>query len=189
MKTERPVLAASGLWEVIPMLKNASFLKLFFGNVLIAGGWYWVCFLLCQRLPESVLNPARNRYAARAWEKDGRWYREKLRIQSWKDRIPQYNGPGFSKRNITDDSISYLDRFIRETCRGEWMHMSGLWCMAVEIFINPALVGAFMSLVVLLANLPFAIVQRYNRFRLLSLREKRLKCIGAAGVKRDTVTA
>lgn len=175
---------------MIIVLKNASFLKLFFGNVFIAGCWYWVMFLLCQRLPQSTLDPARSRFAARAWEKDGRWYRDNLKIQRWKDRIPQYVGNGgFSKRNITDDSIAYLDQFIRETCRGEWMHMNNMVCMVVVVVINPALVGAFMSLIVVLSNLPFAIVQRYNRFRLLALREKRLKSLCTAGMGRNTVTA
>lgn len=176
--------------EVTDMLKNTSFLKLFFGNAFIVGMWYWLMFLVCQRLPDSVLDPGRSRFAARPWERGGRWYRDNLRINLWKDRLPQHVGNGgFSKRNITGVSIDYLDQFIRETCRGEWMHMNNLVSMVVVILINPTLVGSFMTLVVLIANLPFAIVQRYNRFRLLELREKRRKGLCAVDMGQNTVTA
>jgi len=179
------------LWEVIVMLKNASFFGLFFWNSFIMGMWTWVTFLLCERMPKSSLNPKKSCFMAHPWERNGRWYRDNLKIQSWKDRLPYHVGKGgFSKEHITSCSVEYLDIFIRETCRGEWMHMKNLFSAIVMLIIDPPLVGLLGSLFVILANLPFALVQRYNRFRLQALRKRRIRAVGAAGeMEQNTVTA
>ncbi len=158
------------------MLKNLSFINMFVWNLVIICLWHIVIFLACVKLPSSRFNPSRERFLPKTWEHGGRWYREKLKIQIWKDRVPQYIGKeGFSKEHLTDVSIDYLDAFIVETCRGEWMHMKNCVCMIVTLLINPLLVGLVFSFLILLGNLPFAIIQRYNRFRLQVLRKKRLR--------------
>ena len=178
------------LWEVIGMLRHASFFGLFFWNSFIIGIWTWVTFLLCERMPEAMLDPQRPIFVAHPWEHGGRWYRDSLKIQLWKDRLPQHIGKGgFSKKHMTSDSISYLDAFIRETCRGEWMHRKNLFSAVIMLIVDPPLVGLLGSLFVVLANLPFAIVQRYNRFRLQTLRKRRLRTAGAAALEQSTVTA
>jgi glycosyl-4,4'-diaponeurosporenoate acyltransferase len=173
------------------MLKNASFFSLFFWNVFIAGMWHLVTFLACRRLPDSMLNPEKSRYHARPWERDGRWYRDNLKIQLWKDRLPQHVGKGgFSKQHFAGDSVEYLDQFIRETCRGEWMHTKNLFSALLVLLIDPPIVGLLVSFYVLIADLPFAIVQRYNRFRLLALKKRRIRGTAGAGqMEQNAVTA
>lgn len=173
------------------MLKNSSFLDMLMWNIILAGVWHVVTFLSCQKLPDSIFDASKNRYTAKQWERGGRWYRDNLKIQCWKDRVPQYIGKGgFSKRHFTDDSIEYLDQFIMETCRGEWMHFKNCLCVIVTIIIDPLLVGMLFSLLILIGNLPFAIIQRYNRFRLQTLRKRRIhELSGANDLGRNTVTA
>lgn len=158
------------------MLKNQSFINMFVWNLVIVGLWHAVVFLACIKFPNSKFNPSKERFSARPWEHGGRWYRDKLKIQLWKDKVPQYIGKeGFSKEHFTNLSLEYIDSFILETCRGEWMHLKNCICTVVILLINPLLVGLVFSFLILLGNLPFAMIQRYNRFRLQVLRKKRLR--------------
>ncbi len=171
------------------MLKGLSFLNMFVWNLIIIGLWHVVVFLACVKLPNSKFDPSKERFSPRTWEHGGRWYREKMKIQLWKDRVPQFIGKeGFSKEHLTDVSIEYIDEFILETCRGEWMHMKSCICVVITLLINPLLVGLVFSFLILLGNVPFAIIQRYNRFRLQVLRKKRLRDLRGNQVG-QTVTA
>lgn len=115
------------------MLKNLSFINMLFWNLVLIGLWHLVVFLACIKFPDSFFDPAKNRFAPKEWEHGGRWYRDKLKIQEWKDSLPQYTGhDGFSKAHLTDLSLDYLDSFIRETCRGEWMHLKNCVCCIVQ---------------------------------------------------------
>lgn len=171
------------------MLKNMSFLNMLVWNLVIVGLWHIVVFLACIRLPDSAFDPAKERYAPKPWEHGGRWYRDTVRIQAWKDKLPQHIGrDGFSKKHLTEMSVDYLDKFIVETCRGEWMHLKSCICAVVTLLINPLLVGILMMAFILIANVPFAAVQRYNRFRLQVLRKRRLRAV-RAGLEQNPVTA
>lgn len=172
------------------MLKNSSFLDMLVWNLVVIGLWHITSFFACQKFPDSKFDAAKERYAAKPWEHGGRWYRDTLKIQDWKDKLPQHIGrDGFSKRHLTDDSVDYLDQFILETCRGEWMHMKNCICAVITLLINPLLVGILASFLIMLANLPFAMVQRYNRFRLQVLRKKRLRDSREVAMEQNAVTA
>ena len=176
--------------EVAVMLKNSSFLDMLAWNLFFVIMWHIVLYVCCLRVPDSTFDASKSRYAAREWERGGRWYRDNLKIQVWKDRLPQHIGKhGFSKKHIEGDSVEYLDQFIKETCRGEWMHMKNCICAVIVLIIDPILVGLLMTLLILIANVPFAIVQRYNRFRLQVLRKRRIHDQSSAKVGQTTVTA
>jgi glycosyl-4,4'-diaponeurosporenoate acyltransferase len=171
------------------MLKNLSFLNMFVWNIFLIGLWHLIVFLACVKLPRSTFDPALGRFAPKAWENGGRWYRDKLKIQFWKDKVPQHVGKdSFSKEHLLDVSVEYLDEFIVETCRGEWMHKRSCICAVITLLINPLFVGLVFSFLIFLGNAPFAIIQRYNRFRLLILRKKLLRDMHS-GEMGHTVTA
>ncbi|WBY63727.1 hypothetical protein [Thermocaproicibacter melissae] len=170
--------------------KNSSFLDMLLWNLVIVAVWHILFFILCIKLPTATFDASKGRYVARPWEQGGRWYRENLKIQLWKDRLPQHIGKtGLSKKHFSDASIEYIDEFIMETCRGEWVHLNDCLCAVVLLLINPLLVGLVLSFFVLLGNLPCAIVQRYNRFRLQALRKKMLRDLSSAKIGQKTVTA
>ena len=172
------------------MLRNLSFINMLLSNFLIIGLWHLVVFFMCLRMPLASFNPSKGRFVQKDWERGGLWYRDKLKIQVWKDKLPQYIGKsGFSKKHLNGLSIDYIDRFIEETCRGEWMHMKNCICSIIILIINPLLVGLVTSFFIVLGNLPFAIVQRYNRFRLQILRKRRIRELQGGSVRENTVTA
>lgn len=156
------------------MFQEMPFLKMLINNLLLIGLWQGITVFACQHLPDSLFDARRTFYHPRKWEQNGRWYRSHLKIQDWKDRLPQFisNG-GFSKRSLGNTlTLEYIDRFILETCRGEWMHTLGGFCLIPIIWLNTPLVSITISIPLFLGTWPFIIIQRYNRFRLQVLQKR-----------------
>ena len=154
-------------------MREASIWTILFVNVILAAVWHFMMFIACLKVKLSRFDPKLRFYQAKAWEKNGRWYSKYLKINAWKDHLPQHTGKdGFTKEHIT---LSYLDRFIMETCRGEWDHWMCSLYMIVSLIINPFWIGLLLGILVLVGNLPFIAIQRYNRFRLQTLRKRMLR--------------
>lgn len=116
------------------------------------------------RLPDSWFS----RGSGWAWEQDGRCYERLLAIRLWKDRLPdaaRWLPGGVAKRLARDAGSTDLERFIRETWRGELCHWCALACAPVFFLWNPLWADAVMVAYALAANLPCILVQRYNRLR------------------------
>lgn len=112
----------------------------------------------------------------RRFEHGGRWYQRRLRIRSWKDKLPEkgdlFRG-GFSKRHLVDRSTPHLERFVVETRRAEMVHWSNLAAGPVFLIWCPPLLGGCMIVFGVVAHLPFITIQRYNRERLLAILARR----------------
>ena len=74
------------------------------------------------------------------WERGGHFYETVFRIKSWKDRLPdaaRWFGSGFAKGSLAGTQRDYLQRFIRETWRGELCHWAALACAPLFFLWNP----------------------------------------------------
>ena len=155
-----------------------SFWKILLYNAIFIAIWHVAAFLLCVYGNTSWFDFRRKRYQIFKWEKNGRWYVKYLKIKLWKDLVPTHVGKdGFSKDHlkIEDLSLPYLDAFLLETCRGEWDHSLCALCAVPVVLLTPQPWGLLFGFLVLLGNLPFVAIQRYNRIRLLTLRKRRLR--------------
>lgn len=97
-------------------------------------------------------------------------YEKALHIRHWKDHLPELGGlfpGGFSKRGLHGGSRSLLLRFAAETRRGELAHWLMVAPAPLFFLWNSIGSGWLMIGYALAANLPFIIIQRYNRRRLL----------------------
>lgn len=101
------------------------------------------------------------------------WYR-RVGLPRWKDRLPQFNRD-FDKRHLRRDlSAEYLETFVFNTCRAEVIHvgvailgwLSLLFCLLCDDPAANLPLFAAIAAVIGFCNLPFALVQRYNRNRL-----------------------
>lgn len=104
----------------------------------------------------------------RRFEDGGRWYRRRLLIHRWKDRLPEAGAlfaGGVSKRELPARDPDGLRLFVRETRRAELAHWWALWCGPLFALWNPPLPAALLLAYGVLVNLPFIAIQRYNRFR------------------------
>jgi glycosyl-4,4'-diaponeurosporenoate acyltransferase len=108
----------------------------------------------------------------RRFEGGGRLYRRRLRINRWKDRLPDagdlFRG-GMSKRHVPAYDVAGLELFARETRRAELTHWWAMCCGPVFVLWNPPLASALLIGYGVLVNLPFVLIQRYNRFRIQAL--------------------
>jgi glycosyl-4,4'-diaponeurosporenoate acyltransferase len=121
------------------------------------------------QLPPQRFDPLSWLYRPRRWEADGQIYQRWLAVHRWKRVLPDGAAlfrRGFRKKRFSSRSPEYLERFRRETCRGELVHWVVMAFGPLFFVWNPPLVGAFMVVYAVLANLPFIVVQRYNRVRL-----------------------
>jgi glycosyl-4,4'-diaponeurosporenoate acyltransferase len=112
----------------------------------------------------------------RRFEAGGRWYRRRLRINRWKDRLPDagdlFRG-GVSKRQLPAYDLAGLQLFVRETRRAELAHWWAMCCGPVFVLWNPPLAAVLLLGYGVLVNLPFIAIQRYNRARIQALVERR----------------
>lgn len=111
----------------------------------------------------------------RPFEARGTWYRRRLRIHRWKDRLPEagdlFRG-GVSKRRLPSYDVAGLELFVRETRRAELAHWWAMACGPVFVLWNPPLAAGLLVAYGVGVNLPFIWIQRYNRSRTLALLER-----------------
>ncbi len=143
--------------------------------VLNVGGWLAIQLGLAwafTKMPIHWFKPA----GPFKWERNGRFYERRFSVRSWKNRLPDaapWFGGGFAKGMLTDTRPDYLDRFIRETWRGELCHWTAIACAPVFFLWNPWWGDLIIVAYALAANLPCILVQRYNRARLQTVLARR----------------
>ena len=102
-------------------------------------------------------------------------YRRWLRVHRWKDKVPDagdlFRG-GVSKRKLPAYDAAGLQLFVRETRRAELAHWWAMLCGPIFVLWNPPLAAGLLIGYGVVVNLPFIVIQRYNRFRLVSLIER-----------------
>ena len=158
------------------MLENENIFVTICWNIILILAWDFIVFCLCKTLNEDQLDYKKYMYKIKYWEDKGSWYNKRLKIRAWKDFLPQYiSKNGFSKKNLNSLSLNYINQFILETCRAEWAHKNCMWIAVLLVFINKFIMGIFFFIIVLIINLPYIFIQRYNRIRLINLKEKILK--------------
>lgn len=142
------------------------------GSAALQAGTGWIA----HRTPEDRLQRDGPVLRLRAVEDDGRWYERRMRIRRWKDRVPEagaFFAGGRSKRRLPGRSTGDLERFAVETRRaerGHWLALSGAPLFAL---VNPPLGVVLMLAYGLGSNLPFIVIQRYNRARIARVLRRR----------------
>lgn len=158
------------------MFKSENLPSLIAENLIIILLWHIIVLILCKTLNNDFFDYNKYMYKEKYREDNGRFYSKRLKIKRWKDSLPQYvSKGGFSKKSLDSLSLGYVDRFILETCRGEWAHRKCMLISILLMLINRLGVGLVFGSLVVFVNLPFVCIQRYNRIRLIRIREKLLQ--------------
>ena len=121
-----------------------------------------------QALPRRWFDPHQAPYRCRDWEKGGRVY-NKLHIRRWKDRLPDMSRlmPDMVKKKLSAADPMSL---VQETCVAEFTHFVLILLGFYALRLWPGTGGAVVTAIyILFGNLPFLIIQRYNRPRLQKL--------------------
>lgn len=151
------------------------------------GFWHCVIYLFVigitsnfwgQAIPRKMFKYEKFPYASFKWENNGRIY-EKLAIRKWKDKVPDMSK--ISKRMVkkkfdissTSDSLLSL---LYETCVAEFVHavliILGLVCADIWQGVGGKII---VIIWIVLGNLPYIIIQRYNRPKILKVYKKMSK--------------
>ncbi len=118
-------------------------------------------------------HPDRFPFRSYTFEGQGRFY-EKLGIRKWKDRVPDMSKflPSLPRKAVNSRSADRARLLVQETCLAELVHLCLMALALPVLFIWPGWKGAVLAAVYALGNVPFIMIQRYNRPRLLRLAEK-----------------
>lgn len=165
-------------------------LVLRFGVICLVMGL--LCFFIGEMMPRKNFDYNAFPYASHAWEKNGDIYL-KLSINRWKDKVPdmsRYIPHTFRKKIGVMRSPDHVEGLIRETCVAELVHWVLIVLSPVFLVLLPkGWNWICMLLYDLFGNLPFILIQRYNRPRLIILlkRQRELQALQAARKARAAV--
>ena len=153
-------------------------LPIYIGNLFRLAFCYIVVgaisFFIGQALPRKNFDYRVFPYHPFRWEREGRIYL-KLRIQFWKDKVPdmsRYISRMFRKKLTVMRSPEYLEDLIAETCVAELVHWGLIFISPVYLVLLDGPLGGVGAVLFALGNLPFVIIQRYNRPRLVQLMQR-----------------
>jgi len=138
-------------------------------------------FFLGRAIPRKWIKEDKFPFRLFKFEKNGLIY-EKLRIKVWKTKLPDASViiskivPNFMPtKRIEKNNKEKVKILIKETCVAESNHflsaISGLLCIKIWKGIG----GWIISLIYFIWNIPFILIQRYNRPRLISVYNKSQK--------------
>ncbi len=120
------------------------------------------------QLPGTRFDPTSRLARTKTWERNGRFYERVFAIKRWKDRLPDAAGwfrGGFTKANLQTATPEYLERFLRETWRGELVHWLALLALPLFCIWNPWWGVLINAAVAVGLNVPCLLALRYNRAR------------------------
>lgn len=117
-------------------------------------------------------------FRERPFEQKGKFWKKVFYVHKWKDSLPDgaslFN-LGYKKKQVADTSVESMQLFILETKRAELTHILLLLPAPLFFLWNPVWAGVIMLLYAIVANVPFIIIQRYNRIRLEMIVQRRSK--------------
>ncbi len=113
-----------------------------------------------------------NRFPFRCSPKEAKLYRL-LRVHDWQDKAPDMSRivpKLIPAKRLTGSYRAQLPRMIQETCVAELTHVLLSVCGPYALRLWPGAGGVLITAVyILFGNVPFIIIQRYNRPRLQRL--------------------
>ena len=134
-----------------------------------------IAFFAGRILPKKWFRADLFPYRSYKFEQDGRIY-DKLHIRKWQNKVPSMSKIlpfMMPAKNLSGDYKKRLPRMLQETCVAELIHtlncFVGLYCLKLYPGVGGVII---LILYITLFNLPFIIIQRYNRPRLMRLAKR-----------------
>ncbi len=127
-----------------------------------------------EALPRRWFHFDRFPFAAWKWEREGRIY-EAVRVQDWKDHVPDMSRV---MKDMVPKRVGFCPTstevwvLVSETCVAEFIHFAlCIFSPGVYLFWKNSM-GVFLSCIVVFCNVPFILIQRYNRPTLIALAKR-----------------
>ncbi len=148
------------------------YLKNFFVNIVVFFFMSIVITYICEKIPKEMYSYKNWLLRERKWEKRGVIYQRLLKVKSWKKYLIELNDfikSVFPKKHIPEYSKEYLSRYLMECCKSELTHWMIIFSTFLFWVFNDFNTFFTMLLVAVALNLPYIIIQRYNRPRILQI--------------------
>lgn len=145
--------------------------------LIIINALAWFCIhmgvsALFRKVPDEYYEKESRWFEAFSWEDEGRIWQKLFKVKEWKDLVPEASSfveGTYSKESLQNTEPETIKKFITETKRGEQVHWFTMLPAPLFFLFNPPWAGWIIIAYALIANLPFIIIQRYNRPRLKRL--------------------
>lgn len=127
-----------------------------------------------QTMPRDWIDPDGLLFRSRSWEQNGALY-IRLKIRKWKDKLPDASKKlrfMYPKRVDLSHNEENLRRMIEETCVAEFIHILLIILSLGVTRIWRGTSGWICWLLCVAGNLPFIMIQRFNRPRLRAALER-----------------
>lgn len=143
-------------------------------NLLVIAAAHAVSWLLSCTIPLRAIAPGSFPFRVLPFER--RFSERFLLVRKWKDAIP--NAASFWLRifptsRLSGTGMDNFEQYARVTCREEASHLMPCFLCCSLFFWNPLWIAFTVIVVVIALNLPFVIVLRYNRERLVRALDRR----------------
>lgn len=131
---------------------------------------------LALKIPDNYFERHKELFSSFNWENKGQFWSKWFHVRKWKDSLPDSSSifkTAYNKKVLNPIDNDTLEKFILETQRAELAHWLSILPAPLFFIWNPAWAGWLMIIYAFFFNLPFIIIQRYNRPRLVLLINKK----------------
>lgn len=138
-------------------------------NIFAWGFLHYFISYLCFKIPLNYLKKDSRLFRIKGWEHSGKLWQKLFRVKKWKSRIIEGSSiakTSYDKSHLHGKREKDLVVFAAETKRAELTHWLLIVPAPLFFFWNPIWAGWIMVIYALVANIPFIVVQRYNRGRI-----------------------
>lgn len=116
-------------------------------------------------VPRNNINADSFPYKSFSWEHNGEVY-DRINVRKWKNKVPdlsRYVNFLYKKHLESRPTSEQLDRLIRESCVAEFVHIMLIVATPLCYLSIDSGYSLLFSVLYALGNLPYIIIQRYNR--------------------------
>lgn len=141
-------------------------------NLILLAFFSIVITFLSTRLPEKLCFYKKWLYKERKWERGGRIYQDMFKVKKWKSRVPELSDfikSIYPKKYINEYSIDYLLTYLTESCKAELTHVAIILASLLFHAWNSFFTATVIFIIAFILNIPFIIIQRYNRPRIVGM--------------------
>lgn len=127
---------------------------------------------ICEKIPDNIYQYKKWLFRERRWENGGRIYENYFKVKKWKSKLPDISDFmkwRFNKKHLAEVNNKYLSVFLTESCKSEFTHWMIIMSTMLFNFWNDYITTIFIFMIACLLNLPYIIIQRYNRPRLVKM--------------------
>lgn len=134
-----------------------------------------IAFVTGRLLPKRMFKKGKYPYRQFSFEKNGEIY-ERMSVKTWQkfflDMSKLFPGLITKREMVSRPEKEVVEDMLMETCVAEVIHVGLLLFGFGAVFIWKGLGGVVASILYFLGNLPYIIIQRYERPRLERLSER-----------------